>query len=109
MTESNKNAPRNIQDKWAGVLLRGGIAAIGLPVIRQTASRKGLTVRRTMIAVVGYIQSIAVRLQICEHKHKRFQLVIVRADERTLHANALVIGKHSSLEKSTFSCLSFLE
>ena len=45
MTESNKNAHRNIQDKRAGVLLRGGIAAIELPVIRQTASRKVLTAR----------------------------------------------------------------
>lgn len=58
MTESNKNAHRNIQDKRAGVLLRGGIAAIGLPVIRQTASRKVLTARFKHCIIYSRIRGI---------------------------------------------------
>lgn len=40
-----KNEHGNIQGKSAGIVLRGGIAVVGLPVIRQTVSCKGLTPR----------------------------------------------------------------
>ncbi len=40
-----KNEHGNIQGKSTGIVLRGGIAAVGLSVIRQTVSRKGLTPR----------------------------------------------------------------
>lgn len=52
-TESDKNAHPNIQSKSAWVLLRGGIAVVGLPVIRQTVSRKGLTAHGLPVRLQG--------------------------------------------------------
>lgn len=48
-----KNEHYNIQGKSTGIILRGGIAAVGLPVIRQTVSRKGLTPRGLPVRFQG--------------------------------------------------------